>query len=227
MRKPVIGLARTRLLPAVASVLLAALLAAGCGSGGHKAATPATTGVTTTGTTTPSTTQATSTAPNGTRPGALQAEANSAAAGDIPDNQVFLVFTNHAAGYAMKYPEGWAQQGSGRQVTFRDKNNIVRIVVGRGAAPTRASVRDDVAQLAKARVASAPQAMMISGRPAFKVVYSSESAPNAVTAKRVKLIVDRYYLWQGGRRAVVDLGTPQGVDNVDAYRMMIESFRWS
>ena len=26
--------------------------------------------------------------------------------------------------------------------------------------------------------------------------------------------------------AVVDLGTPQGVDNVDAYRLMIESFRW-
>jgi hypothetical protein len=26
---------------------------------------------------------------------------------------------------------------------------------------------------------------------------------------------------------VVDLGTPEGVDNVDAYRLMIESFRWS
>jgi len=25
---------------------------------------------------------------------------------------------------------------------------------------------------------------------------------------------------------VLDLGTPQGVDNVDAYRMMSESFRW-
>ena len=67
----------------------------------------------------------------------------------------------------------------------------------------------------------------ISGRPAFKIVYSTESAPNAVTGKQVKLVVDRYYLWKGGRRAVVDLGTPQGVDNVDAYRLMIESFRWS
>jgi hypothetical protein len=47
-----------------------------------------------------------------------------------------------------------------------------------------------------------------------------------VTGKRVRLTVDRYYLWHGGRRAVVDLGTPVGVDNVDAYRSMIESFRW-
>src|SRR5256885_295206 len=173
------------------------------------------------------TTQATTTAPASTGPAALQAEANSAAAGDIPDNQVFLVFANHAAGYSIKYPEGWAQQGSGDRVTFRDKNNIVRIVVGRGAAPTQASVRADVTLLGNARVESPPQAMAISGRPAFKVVYSTESAPNAVTGKRVKLVVGRYYLWQAGRRAVVDLGTPQGVDNVDAYRLMIESFRWS
>lgn len=205
---------------------LAALVATGCGSGGHKAAASST-GAATTQTSPPTTTLATSTtAPASTGPGALQAEANSAAAGDIPDNQVFLVFANHTARYSMKYPEGWAQQGNAGQVTFRDKNNIVRIVVGRGGAPTQASVRSDVAHLGKAKVQSAPHAMTISGRPALKVVYSTESAPNAVTGKRVKLVVDRYYLWQSGRRAVVDLGTPQGVDNVDAYRLMIESFRW-
>ena len=42
----------------------------------------------------------------------------------------------------------------------------------------------------------------------------------------MKLIVDRYELTRGGHIATVDLGTPKGVDNVDAYRMMIESFRW-
>ena len=210
---------------AAVAALLAAFLAAGCGSGGHKSASS--TAATTPHTTAPATTHATTTtAPASTGPGALQAEANSAAAGDIPDNQVFLAFANHAAGYSMKYPEGWAQQGNAEQVTFRDKNNIVRIVIGRGALPTRASVRADVAHLGSAKVENPPQALTISGRPAFKVVYSTESAPNAVTGKRVKLVVDRYYLWQGGRHAVVDLGTPAGVDNVDAYRLMIESFRW-
>lgn len=28
------------------------------------------------------------------------------------------------------------------------------------------------------------------------------------------------------RRAVLDFGTPQGVDNVDAYCLMVGSFRW-
>jgi len=159
-------------------------------------------------------------------PGALQAEANSAAAGDIPDNQVFLVFRNGAAHYSMKYPEGWAQQGSDGKVMFRDKNNVVRIVVAHDGAATAASVRAGLSRLRGVSVQGPPRTMTVSGRPAVKVVYSTESAPNSVTGKRVKLVVDRYYLWKNGRRAVVDLGTPEGVDNVDAYRLMIESFRW-
>jgi len=99
-------------------------------------------------------------------------------------------------------------------------------VVARGPAPTATGVRADVGALAGATVRRAPQRLTLAGRPAFEVSYSSESAPNAVTGKRVKLLVDRYYLWSGGRRAVVDLGTPVGVDNVDAYRLMIDSFRW-
>ena len=93
---------------AAGPAVLAALVAAGCGSGGHKAA-GSSTGATTTQTSSPAATHATTTtAPASTGPGALQAEANSAAAGDIPDNQVFLVFVNHTARYSMKYPEGWA-----------------------------------------------------------------------------------------------------------------------
>jgi hypothetical protein len=202
-------------------VAIVAAVAAGCGSSGQKAVQAPRT--------TPTTTArlGTTTAAPGGGPGALQAEANATAAGDIPDNQTFLVFRNGAARYSMKYPEGWAQQGSGDTVTFRDKNNIVRVVVSRGRAVSKASVQADVARLAGARIQSAPRTATISGAPAFKVVYTTASAQNAVTGKRVKLVVDRYYLAKGGRRAVVDLGTPEGVDNVDAYRMMIESFRWS
>jgi hypothetical protein len=197
------------------------LVLAACG-GGKSSAPP-----TTTRTVTPAPTASqpsTTTAPSG--PGALQAEANAAATGDIPDNQVFLVFRNRATGYTMKYPEGWAQQGAGGQVTFRDKNNVVRVVVAAGGAPTAASVRTDVHALRGAAVSGTPQRLTLAGSPAFKVTYTTVSAANAVTGKRVHLAVDRYYLWKGGRRAVVDLGTPVGVDNVDAYRLMIESFRW-
>ncbi len=204
-------------LAAVFAVLARAGVAAGCGS-----SSPTTTPPTSTSASPPA--PATTTSPSG--PGALQAEANSAAAGDIPDNQVFLVFRSAGGGYSIKYPEGWARQGSGNAVVFRDKNNIVRIVVSTAVAPTRATVEREFRALKGVKVIAAPQAIKVSGKPALKVVYSTESPANAVTGKRVTLVVDRYYLWNGGRRAVVDLGTPQGVDNVDAYRLMVESFRW-
>jgi len=204
----------------LASVAAVLPVLAGCGGTSHTAAT---TSATTQATTASSIARTTTVAGS---PGALQAEANAAAAGDIPDNQVFLVFHNARAGYSMKYPEGWAQYGSGKAVVFRDKNNIVRIDVGSGPAPSAATIAQELRRLKDARVVSALQPMQLAGSRAYKVVYSTESAPNAVTGKRVTLIVDRYYLAHGSRRAVVDLGTPQGVDNVDAYRLMIDSFRW-
>ena len=194
-----------------------AVVLAGCGGSG-KSTAPATTAAATTA---PATTHAA--APPPPPASALQAEATATAAGDIPDNQVFLTFRNPGTGYSMKYPEGWAQQGSGAQVTFRDKNNIVRVLIRSGTLPGVTSVRNE---LAGVHLQAAPKTMTIGGAPAVKVVYSTKSAPNAVTGKRVTLMVDRYYLSRAGKEAIVDLGTPVGVDNVDAYRMMIESFRW-
>jgi len=197
-----------------------AVLVAGC-AGSHKSGAPATTS-------TPSVVSSTPSAPTSTHasPSALQAEANSTATGDIPDNQVFIGFHDAAAAYSMKYPEGWAQQGTGARVTFRDKNNIVRVVVMPGVRPTTASVRADLRRLAGAHVQSGPRLLSINGARVVKAVYTTASAPNADTGKRVTLLVDRYYLSRAGKEAIVDLGTPVGVDNVDAYRLMIESFRW-
>jgi hypothetical protein len=48
-----------------------------------------------------------------------------------------------------------------------------------------------------------------------------------VTGKKPTLMVDRYVLANKGRVATVDESTPVGVDNVDAYRKIIESFRWN
>jgi hypothetical protein len=205
----------------VASLLLA-VFAGGCGGGSGtsgQATTPATT--TPNGTTSESTT-------TGADP--LVAEAQQAAAGDIPDNQVFLVFRNAVGGYSMKYPEGWAQRGSGGRVTFRDKNNLVRVEIAKGSAMTIAGATAEISRLERQTPSlrfDAPSRTTVSGMPVVKVVYSTESAPNPVTGKRVKLVVDRYYVAGAGKHAVVDLGTPDGVDNVDAYRLMIESFRWT
>ena len=208
----------------------AAVALAGCGGSSASKSTiaPVTSAPTTTVAAPPTTAPPTKTeAMQAPLPGALQAEGNSAATGDIPDNQVFLVFRSAAGRWSMKYPEGWAQKGSGRQVAFRDKNNIVRVVVVTGSAPTPVAVRRDLARLGGVHVQGAPQQLTLPSGPALKVVYTTESAPNTVTGKRVTLAVDRYYLGpRSGKLAIVDLGTPQGVDNVDAYWLMIQSFRW-
>ncbi len=195
---------------------------AGCGGSSKPAASPSTTAPT--GTTPPPPPPAQTTTSGS--PSALQAEAASKATGDIPDNQVFLTFHDKPAGWSMEYPEGWAQSGSGSQLSFRDKNNIVRVVVAKGTAPTIAGVRKQAAALKSANIKSGPTKMTVSRAQAIKVVYTTRSAPNQVTGKSVTLAVDRYYLSHAGKEAIVDLGTPQGVDNVDAYRRMIESFRW-
>jgi hypothetical protein len=211
-----------------AAAALAALAAAGCGAAASTSATgaapsPATSSATTTAAT-PSP-QAT-----GSTAGALTAEAASAAAGDIPDNQVFLTVNDNAAGFSMKYPEGWAQKSAPNELTIRDKNNIVHVLVRNAPAPTTALVTQELAMLKQqtpSLKAGTPTDTTISGRPAIKVAYTTVSAPNPVTGKSVTLGVDRYYFWNGQQVAVVDLGTPQGVDNVDAYRLMSESFAWT
>jgi hypothetical protein len=204
----------------LAASLFVATAAAGCGSSSTSSPSAGVRDQTPT---------AASTASSSPAAGALAADAHSAATGDIPDNQVFLVFTNRTAGYSMKYPEGWTQSGSGTTITFKDKNNVVRVVVTREPAPTAASVSAQLNRLratTSALTFTAPRPVALASGPAIKAVYRTQSAPNAVTGKRVELIVDRYALARGARVATVDLGTPKGVDNVDAYRMMINSFRW-
>jgi hypothetical protein len=212
----------TSRLLASASCAIALAGAAGCGSGGGSSGASSG-GSTSSGAGAPASTPEAAA-------GALSAEARSAATGDIPDNQNFLTFSDTGpAGYSIKYPEGWTQSGSGADVTFRSKNNIVHIVVARGAAPSVSSVAAALNAL-KAKTPSlvftAPRAVHLGSGQAIASSYTTQSAPNPVTNRSVTLIVDRYVLGHGAWNATVDLGTQRGVDNVDAYRKMINSFRW-
>jgi hypothetical protein len=161
--------------------------------------------------------------------GALAAEANAAATGDIPDTQVFLTYHNAAGGYSMSYPEGWTIKARGAEVTISEKNNLLHAVIERAPAPSIASVAAELQRLKASNTTltfSAPSTVKVRAGSAIKDTYATRSAPNPVTGKSVLLLVDRYELSNGGRRATVDLGTPKGVDNVDAYRTIINSFRW-
>jgi hypothetical protein len=152
-------------------------------------------------------------------------EAASASAGDIPDNQAFVAFRDPKLGFSMKYPEGWAHRRSGQSVTFRNKDNVVRVAFSSGSAPTAAGVESELDRQRLKRAQPA-QPVTVGPNKAIKVVYTTIGPPNPVSGKRPALSVDRYELAKGGKVATVDLSTPKGVDNVDAYRLMIESFRW-
>src|SRR5262249_23927176 len=159
-----------------------------------------------------STAAATSGTQTSSSPGVLSAEAQSAATGDIPVNQVFLVFHNPKAGYSMKYPEGWTQSGTSNDVSFRDKNNIVHVVITNGGAATPGSVRSQLQALKqsnKTLTFTAPQMLKLGANTLIKARYTTLSASNAVTGKRVQLLVDRYETAKHGKVAIVDLGTPK------------------
>ncbi|HEY2056522.1 MAG TPA: hypothetical protein VGH14_21525 [Solirubrobacterales bacterium] len=184
----------------VAAVAIGALVS-GCGSGGS-AESPQTTaeaGATEAATGGAGQTEGKSHETAAGTGAAIPSEAESLATGDIPDNQEFLTFTNKPAGYSIKYPAGWARTGNGNDVTFREKGNLIHIAVHSGKAKSGAGE---------------------------KTSFTRQSAPDPVTGKRVKLLVDVYEYERGGKVAVLELSTPEGVDNVDAYRMISESFRW-
>lgn len=185
---------------ALTGVLVAGLLLTACGSSNGGESSP--TAETTTGATTES--GAAKSEGQGGEKGAGQSaegpsEAESAATGDIPDNQTFLVFKNPNAGYSIRYPEGWARKGQGNDVTFKEKANVIHITVKSGTAKNK------------------------SGE---KTTVSRQSASDPVTGKRLPLSVDVYEFEKGGKVAVLELSTPEGVDNVDAYRLISESFAW-
>jgi hypothetical protein len=170
--------------------LICALVAAGLLAGGCGSSSSSTRPVQVEGTATESRQSSGSEAPS---------EAQAAATGDIPDNQTFLLYRDPAAGYSIRYPEGWARKGSGAGVTFHEKANVIRLTVRKGA----------------------PR-----GKPGTKATFSRMTAPDPVTGKRLRLVVDRYEYGKNGKVAVLDLATPEGVDNVDAYRLISESFKW-
>jgi hypothetical protein len=212
-------------LPAIAAVAIALPLS-GCGGGGSSSSSTAASSPTAGTTTTASVGKASC----GSRVTTSSSEAASTAQGDIPDNQQFLTFRNATGGYSIQYPEGWARSGSGTNVTFQDKSNMITIRVSPGSQPSTASVGEELKQQAASDPClspGSPQSVTAGPNQAIKVTYTTRGAKSPVTGQRNKVSVDRYVFFKGGKVATVDLSNPVGVDNVDAYRMISESFRWA
>ena len=99
---------------------------AGCGSGAPPSpASPAVPALTASATAPPPAPSATAGGDTGSAPDPNAPEVN--AAGDIPDNQVFVPFTTPDGALVVSVPQGWARSSDGPATVFTDKFNSVRI----------------------------------------------------------------------------------------------------
>jgi hypothetical protein len=153
------------------------------------------------------------------------------AAGDIPDNQVFVPFTTPDGAVVVTVPQGWARSSDGPATVFTDKFNSVRVedAPRPSAADVTSSRAEDVPRLQ----ASVPgfalgdvRTVQRTAGHAVLIAYEADSAPNAVTGKSVRESVERYTFWHNGDEVVLTLSGPKGADNVDPWRIVTNSLRW-
>jgi hypothetical protein len=152
-------------------------------------------------------------------------------AGDIPDNQVFVTFSSATGGYQLQVPEGWARTDNGPNVRFVDKLDGVQVTVtSASAAPSAASARTtqvaDLQQSGRAVQVANVQDVQLPSGPAVLVDYTSNSDPDPVTGKQVRLENNAYLFYKNGKLATLILWAPLGADNVDQWQQMAQSFRW-
>jgi hypothetical protein len=150
--------------------------------------------------------------------------------GDIPDTQVFVTYES-PLGFVIRIPEGWSRTDDAKSVRFSDKYNTVEIVISPLAtAPTAESVKASQAlELEKSDRAvkvTKVKEVKVKGGSAVVVSYTSNSEPNPVTNKQIRLEHDRYFFYKGGKLGTLDMMAPQGADNVDDWSLMANSFRW-
>lgn len=151
--------------------------------------------------------------------------------GDIPDSQVFVDYASKL-GFTMQVPEGWARTDRSDGASFIDKlDGVVVTEMAADQEPTVETVRagyiPKILQSERAVKLSAVKAADLPGGKAIRIVYTSNSQPNAVTNKQVRLENERYLYFKDGKLVSVELYAPKGADNVDQWQLMSRSFRWN
>jgi hypothetical protein len=191
----------------IAAALCATVAAAGCGSSS---------GPSSTSTSKP----ASSNAPENSPPG------------DIPDNQAYVAYAPPSASYSVKVPEGWSRTAAGGVVSFTDKLNTVRLEQATAsAAPTVSGMRQTLlpklASSEKSFKAGTITTVRRKAGSAVRVTYLALGKPDPVTGKARLDAVERYVFFHNGREAVLTLSGPKGADNVDPWRTITDSLRWT
>jgi len=150
--------------------------------------------------------------------------------GDIPDTQVFIDYAS-PQGFTLKVPEGWARTERPDGASFVDKlDGVVVSLAQESAAPTVESAKTNYVPKLQAQEhavqVTSVKAIKLPAGTAIRIVYTSNSEPNAVTSKQVRLENERYLLFRNGKLVTLELYAPKGADNADQWQLMSRSFRW-
>lgn len=149
--------------------------------------------------------------------------------GDVPDNAVFLRYQQASLGFSIQYVEGWqvTTQSDGVVIHDKDSSETAVVVPPQTDVAAYISGSDLPALQGQAGYTLVKQDTVKVGATTLNhLVYHVLSPADPVTGKQVPSTVDRYYVPGANGLAIVSLSTPDGVDNVDAFRQMIESFKW-
>ena len=150
--------------------------------------------------------------------------------GDIPDNQAFVVFTS-PAGYSIKLPEGWARKDEGNKTTFSDKYNHLTLLLTDNTNPideafAKTNLIPELEKTGRAVGKVVIKKLPLKSGPMLVLEYDSNSEPNAVTNKQIREENERVYFVKGNQLVTLTLSAPKGADNVDQWKLMVDSFRW-
>jgi hypothetical protein len=199
-----------RILAALLAVT--ALVVAGCGSSSKPSSSSTTT------------TKSTTTA-------AKAPTKESLPPGDIPDNIAYVAY-HSPDGYLIKVPESFSRSTQGGAATFTDKLNTIRVESQPAkSAPTAATAKATFVPKAQASAKGfSLQKIDTVSRPAGKavhIVYLADSAPNAVTGKTRPDAIEEYLFFHNGRLVILTLSGPKTADNVDPWKLVSGSLRYT
>ncbi len=155
--------------------------------------------------------------------------------GDIPDNQAFVAYTPPGAGYSVKVPEGWARTAAGGAVTFTDKLNSIRLeaAAAAGGADRRREARATRAAEARARSVKGFKPGKVDRGDAHGRHGGADHLPRRRAGRpgdRQDAAPTRSSATSSSTRAsevVLTLSGPKGADNVDPWRIVTDSLRWT
>ena len=142
-----------------------------------------------------------------------------------------MTYHSSVGGYELKVPEGWARTTNAVGVNFIEKLDGLQLSLSQSSAqPTAKSVSTNQAvaleQTGQGVRNACVQDVKLPSGSAVLIVYTSDSAPNPVTGKPVRLENNAYLFFKAGKLATLTLWAPLGADNVDQWALISHSFKW-